>query len=76
MGFSGRLKNDRFSLLGVEMADNKRYIVMGCSNTPEGRCRKPHPRHLLCGAGKEAQAGPEDQVARYIFRYCTGYSIF
>ncbi len=34
MGFSGRLKNDRFSLLGVEMADNKRYIVMGALLPP------------------------------------------
>lgn len=34
MGFSGRLKNDRFSLLGVEMADNKRYIVMGALVPP------------------------------------------
>jgi hypothetical protein len=34
MGFSGRLKNDRFSLLGVEMANNKRYIVMGALVPP------------------------------------------
>jgi hypothetical protein len=34
MGFSGRLADDRFSLLGVEAGDNKRYIVVGALVPP------------------------------------------
>ncbi len=34
MGFSGKLVDDRFSLLGVEEADNKRYIVVGSLTPP------------------------------------------